>query len=394
MKASERSSHWENLAAQLGIKPGPVSRPQQAAAVPPPLIKKPAAPAKKTAPAQGNWDQLARTLGIDVPPRPPKLQPPATHESAIPSAADDSPSTPQPGGSAPQLQPSREERGRRDRGEREDQAKGRAVGERKHARSRPTAKAGWESIETDAGRAERSASARTEAAKVPARAWHAPQAADQASTDEPPERRRRRRRRRRKPSSGEGPATAAPSQQVSQPLDDEEDLTEVEFAKRAEEVWEPAAEPTSPPMAPPAGTKEPEPTRSKRRRRRRGRRREEHERAHAASPAKSAETEHHGEGDEQHITHLEPPDRDHATGGEHLPAQEGAAPPQATPQPELVEPAEEEDAEAESRPVYRGIPTWEETVGYIIQQNMEARARSPHAGGPRGRGNKGRGHGT
>jgi hypothetical protein len=38
---------------------------------------------------------------------------------------------------------------------------------------------------------------------------------------------------------------------------------------------------------------------------------------------------------------------------------------------------------------HRAIPSWEEALGFIISHNMEARARHPKAGGPRGRG---RGH--
>jgi hypothetical protein len=53
----------------------------------------------------------------------------------------------------------------------------------------------------------------------------------------------------------------------------------------------------------------------------------------------------------------------------------------------------EGDEGDEERPVrlgFRGIPTWDEAVGLLIDKNIEARAKRPAAGGPqRGRGNRG-----
>lgn len=206
------------------------------------------------------------------------------------------------------------------------------------------------------------------------------------------ERRKRRRRRRRKRAGGEAPTPVAQAHAGAEPLDEEDDLTEVEFAERAEEVWEPAGEPVVSPPPQAGSLQEAEPTRGKRRRRRRGRRRERGERAEAATAAESAEVEHLTELEEEHAAEAAPRDLPHARAGERPSAAEHG--PRVASEPEPEDLGEEEDQEGESRPVYRGIPTWEETVGYIIQQNMEARARSPHAGGPRGRGNKGRGHGT
>ena len=40
---------------------------------------------------------------------------------------------------------------------------------------------------------------------------------------------------------------------------------------------------------------------------------------------------------------------------------------------------------------HRGIPSWDDAIGFIIDANMEGRARSPKSGGPRGRrGGRGR----
>ncbi len=41
---------------------------------------------------------------------------------------------------------------------------------------------------------------------------------------------------------------------------------------------------------------------------------------------------------------------------------------------------------------HRAIPPWEEAIGYIVSVNMEARAKNPKSGAPRGRG-RGRGRG-
>lgn len=59
-------------------------------------------------------------------------------------------------------------------------------------------------------------------------------------------------------------------------------------------------------------------------------------------------------------------------------------------------PDEADDEENDDfRPSHRGIPTWSEAIGMIIDTNMEARARNPNPGpsSPRGRsrGNRGRG---
>ena len=53
------------------------------------------------------------------------------------------------------------------------------------------------------------------------------------------------------------------------------------------------------------------------------------------------------------------------------------------------------DEDSEIHHGHRGIPTWEEGIGFIVATNMEARAKNPNAGSSprRGRGNWGRGKG-
>lgn len=51
--------------------------------------------------------------------------------------------------------------------------------------------------------------------------------------------------------------------------------------------------------------------------------------------------------------------------------------------------SDEEDDEKESRFIHRGVPTWSEAIGMIIDTNMEARAKRPNGtGGSRGRGGR------
>ena len=63
------------------------------------------------------------------------------------------------------------------------------------------------------------------------------------------------------------------------------------------------------------------------------------------------------------------------------------------------EEADSEEAEGDDddasfdRHNHRGIPSWEEAMGYIVDANMESRARSPKPTGPRGRRRRGRSSG-
>jgi hypothetical protein len=46
-------------------------------------------------------------------------------------------------------------------------------------------------------------------------------------------------------------------------------------------------------------------------------------------------------------------------------------------------------AEQAERQRFRGIPTWEETVGMLITKNMEARSKRPDGGSSYGRNSRG-----
>ncbi|MBA4017447.1 MAG: hypothetical protein C0483_09765 [Pirellula sp.] len=60
---------------------------------------------------------------------------------------------------------------------------------------------------------------------------------------------------------------------------------------------------------------------------------------------------------------------------------------------------DEHDGGEEFHQIHKGIPTWDEAVGHVINANMESRARNPnpqgghrggHRGGGRGRGGRDR----
>jgi hypothetical protein len=53
------------------------------------------------------------------------------------------------------------------------------------------------------------------------------------------------------------------------------------------------------------------------------------------------------------------------------------------------EEGEEGDDQRSPRLGFRGIPTWEEVVGLIVNKNIETRAKRPGGGTPRGRGHRG-----
>jgi hypothetical protein len=377
MSEPEKSNHWESLAEQLGIEAREVHRPQQSAATPPPLIKKAGGAVRKPASTGGDWDQLARSLGIDVPPRPPRVQPDEARQ-AVPPVPEAVPARAEVVKPAKEAERGGEERVRRERGR-----------ERGREGGRQTERAGAEEGRRrgrDGGRS-RGERAAAEPARSPG--LSAERLADGehvAGEEEPAERRKRRRRRRRK-RSGQAATPAVQPSEAGQPLDDEEDRTELEFAERAEEVWEDTEEMAARPAPEIKGPDESAP--HKRRGRRRGRRRTE--RTVDAQTAEPAGTDRHWEPDEQPVEDIE---RGDLPAAHAAPAAEAGTAPPAAAHTEIGEPADAEDQADDRRPVYRGIPTWEEAVGYIIQQNMEARARSPHSGGSRSRSGRDRGHGT
>jgi hypothetical protein len=58
-----------------------------------------------------------------------------------------------------------------------------------------------------------------------------------------------------------------------------------------------------------------------------------------------------------------------------------------------LEEADGEDEDDESAPLkgHRGIPSWDEAIGFIVGANLEARAKNPTPGRGRGRGGRDRG---
>ncbi len=54
-----------------------------------------------------------------------------------------------------------------------------------------------------------------------------------------------------------------------------------------------------------------------------------------------------------------------------------------------LEEGEEGEGQRSPRLGFRGIPTWEEAVGMIVNNNIEMRAKRPSSGAPHGRGQRG-----
>lgn len=73
-------------------------------------------------------------------------------------------------------------------------------------------------------------------------------------------------------------------------------------------------------------------------------------------------------------------------GGEPVSSEDAAAPREPADDDRL---ADEDDDDKEARFIHRGVPTWSEAIGLIIDANMEARAKRPNGtGGSRGRGGR------
>jgi ribonuclease E len=200
-------------------------------------------------------------------------------------------------------------------------------------------------------------------------------------SDEQPTRGRRRRRRRggRRTRDDSGPVRGEPARAESvrgDEFDDDEDSLESQHIDEIVDAIEasPIAEadergPLEEAVAAEGlHDRDDERHRGKRRRRRRGRRRD------AESGSEPTERE---EVRDEADTDLDEED-DLATPGTQEIDGEFEA--------EDDDEDEDQGDGNELRPSHRGIPSWEEAVGMIVSANMEARAKNPHAGGPRGRG--------
>ncbi|MEN6404899.1 MAG: hypothetical protein ABFC77_00355 [Thermoguttaceae bacterium] len=176
------------------------------------------------------------------------------------------------------------------------------------------------------------------------------------------EKRPRRRRRRRRGRGSRESAAAESSDVVAE--DEQKDVTaESETVLEAEVVIQEASGEVDAQRS----DEESEPRRPRGRRGRRGRRRRE--------PAESS-----GESASEHVD-KEKPSNDVA-------AEETSEASEMAEAVDLDASGELDGEEAPARVGFRGIPTWQETVGLLVDKNIEARARRPASPPHHGRGNR------
>lgn len=204
----------------------------------------------------------------------------------------------------------------------------------------------------------------------------------QASDERRPERRRRRRRRRSR-RTAEGEAGAVRSEELQDTTGSEpgEAASDVEAASPEQRIEEEVF-PGETAAAQPSVEGEPQPGRSRRRRRRRGgdrRRDRERPDREGGSPTKT-ESVMSPEVATSEISAVEPPTAGECSAEERTPAE---------PDDDL---GEEFDEDRTDKDGHRAIPSWDEAIAYMVDRNMEARARKPDSGSSRSRG-RGRGRG-
>lgn len=199
----------------------------------------------------------------------------------------------------------------------------------------------------------------------------------QPTDERRPERRRRRRRRRsRRPAEGQTAGARAEGPRKTTVPERGDAASEVEAASPEQHLEEEEFPGETAAQAPVEG--EPQPGRSSRRRRRRGGdRRRDHERPdrEGGAPAKVSPEVAASE-----VSAAKPSIVDERSTEEVTPAE---------PDDEL---GEEFDEDRTDKDGHRAIPSWGEAVAYIVERNMEARARKPDSGSSRSRG-RGRGRG-
>jgi hypothetical protein len=331
MTEAKSPSHWDDLASTLGVQ----SPQEEASHQPtPPPVQPP--PARKSAPhprrqSQAvNWDALAGELGL-APALPPATAPEPSFKPIQESTPHGDSAAPAPISTIPPIA------------------------------SEPTAVVNQDRRDTPPPQTpEESPNFFDERFDFDEPFDLLESAESAGTTSEPPadsvesaEKRTKRRRRRRRgrggrPDASEKTATAAEPGDVPIP-EPQTDLSEQGEAHPAGDESHPG---------------ESDKPRSKRRRSRRGKKRREPE-APVASDDLATDADDLA-GPKSHIDDSEPPFHD----GDDLDLDEGGR-------------------DRPARLGFRGIPTWEEAVGMLIEKNIEARAKRPAAAAHHGRGNRG-----
>ncbi len=326
-------NHWDFLASELGAtSPSEEPAAQQPSPVAPPPVHKPVHHERKAAPQTADWDLLASELGI-APAAP--AAPPAAAAITPPAPAPAAPSAPEP--VEPELESILPWTPKPD----PLAALFGPLPEREPHETPPSEKPEESpnffderfDFEEPYDLLESSDSEKTEEAT----------GEESESTEEKRPRRRRRRRRR-----GRGGEQRRETETTSDERSDES-ISELGVVSAEEES---ADVDQRQPVGEESEREETGERRPRRRRSRRGRNRRETESAPRASGEKA--------GSDEDLDHAEP----HDVGDEFDLGEEGSA-----------------EGEQPARMGFRGIPTWDEAVGLLIDKNIEARSKRP-AGGP------------
>ncbi len=357
-------NHWDLLLTDIGATPAaPAEEPRPAS--PPPAQpaftpKTPKAKRPAVAPSSASWDALAGQLGL----------PPAPVEK--PTATPPSPArvVAKPRPERPARQPERQVR-QPEQPARQPEQQARQPEQQARQPEQQAVKRDRPDSSTPAG-AEDSPNFYDESfdfeepfdlLESPDAQPAAVPAAEGVETDEIKEKRPRRRRRRRRSGRGDSERGEA-AEGAAPPSDDNADLVSAVTASEGGIVEEVTVEEVG-------GEKETEgEPRPKRRRSRRGRRRRPDDKS---APAVAGETRV----DESGVRSADELDEDLLE--DHRAAVEG----------EEFDEDDQLEGDQPARLGFRGIPTWEETVGMLVAKNLESRAKRPGGGPHHGRGGRG-----
>ena len=326
------SNHWESLLSDLGATPPPDDRLKQPAPKESPSAK----PAKSTSgrrpspPQTANWDQVASELGLQPPPLPQPSPPPQKSATPSPQPRQQT-QPPSPSPTEPEL-------------------------------TRPT------SVTPESGEESPNFFDERFDFEEPFDVFESP-TKEKEEPNEPErsgrsEKRPRKRRRRRQPAKGNAGQSSMESA-----------ASEAEVGKREERIERDAKTTLSDGWGERASDEEDEPARTSSATE--GDRQKKRRRPRRSKTKKRRQDQDDAERIERDIASEEPLER---------PGDEEDA--------ELIgvasggESSEQQRSERPVRAGFRGIPTWDETIGMIIDKNLENRSKRPNGGSQRGRGRK------
>lgn len=376
MTDQPKKPSWETLAQELGAEAtSPPTRPRvepPKPAVPPASVGVPAPlPATPEAPKKRGWDDLASWLGLGGAKRTRPETPTSPPPPVAPLVAPPPASTPE----TKAVEPPRYESRSEPRRDRRDDRRERRPERREPPRDEPASSVTPPTVDD----------LEDDLSLDRPEGRHASGSQENEGGDLP-RRRRRRRRRGRGRNREEG---AGETRRFQEPPGTDDELGGVEFVRDVDDQEGDEREPASAeaddrlPEADRNGAEregEDEPRRRRRRRRRgRGGRNRDRDRAPADSQPRMdgeppLEDDDVLDVDEESITR------------ERIRA-EGIA--------DDLEEGHEDEGGEETHLMHRGIPTWEEAIGMIVNVNLEARAKHPHSpsSGHHHRGGRGRGRG-